>query len=361
MKKRIFDDGKIRATWHRPDEIKSPGVICITFQEVKGRLSDTGFGTEFLAKNGIESIYFSHHGQSFYQALDLDLFKRIVSKHTDGKRVCLYGASLGGYAAIYFSGCVQGQAIALSPRCSADPILSQGKELAPFRHIFLNEMPADLISNKNPIIAYDPLRADDTTFLRTRVLLAYPNSSLLEIPNGQNTIAKTLQNSGVLKEFVLGAILSGKVSDALQVDPETNPIYTFRLANSALIEGNVADLNAYIEKCIRWGGDYQLISLVHKAAKQRLLKIGLTGSEIPLALRKTYIRKKVKSGHMDLDNMSLESMADLQLRFLEFDSALSLLYAASIQPEANKVRIKKRVNRVNALKAYMESLPQYKG
>src|SRR5690554_96551 len=108
----LFNDGCVRATYNFPDYVQKKNTIVITFQNINGSIWSKGFAEDFLTYYGIESICFSLEGKSFYQTLDLKKFKEIVECYVVGKKVVLYGASLGGYAAIYYSGAVDGQAIA---------------------------------------------------------------------------------------------------------------------------------------------------------------------------------------------------------------------------------------------------------
>ena len=138
MKTKVYDDGFIRVVRHVPEELSYKDVVFITFQTFTGRLSDSGFGTRFLKKLGVESFFVSHRGLSFYQKLSLEAFRGIFYQFVFGKRVFLYGSSLGGYASIYYSGAVNGQSIALSPRCSADPIYNEDFDDLVFNHYLMD-------------------------------------------------------------------------------------------------------------------------------------------------------------------------------------------------------------------------------
>lgn len=110
-------------------------LVVVTFDNIAGGLKSRGFGTNFLIKNGIKNFFVSHKSGSFFQDLSESDLSKYIGHYLVGKRVVSYGASLGGYAALYYSSVLNGRPLAFSPRCSADPIYLESQELVEFINI----------------------------------------------------------------------------------------------------------------------------------------------------------------------------------------------------------------------------------
>lgn len=321
MKRKIYDDGDIRIVQHIPENILYEDVIFITFQTFTGRLSDRGFGTSFLEKLGIENFFVSHRGLSFYQKLSLELFRDLLIQFVSGKRVFLYGSSLGGYASIYYSGAVNGQAIALSPRCSADPIYNESYDDLVFSHCLMHQMPLDFISEHHPVIAYDPHVDKDELYIKNRVLPLYSRSKVVKIYDGLHPVGPVMKNSGVLKDFVISTINKSHDFDSSKIDCERNPAYSLKKARYSLRHGDRKSLNYYIFKCLEWGGVPALIPIVREAIEYRVLDYDISSKDIPENIKLGFIRKIFKRN----DECSYQECIDLHLFFFDYSAALSVL------------------------------------
>ncbi|QRM54084.1 hypothetical protein [Sinorhizobium sp. BG8] len=181
------------------------GVVVVTFGTISSSLNTEPFGFPFLIEQGYDHIHVAQSKYTLYQSLSLEEFQKIVAVHCKGKKVVSYGSSLGGYAALYFGGCLDAKIIAASPVNFVDKvILVKRWALVPMRHSLISENPT---SSKAPVIFYDPLDDErDRVYLAKRVLPAYPNAKVIPIPGGGHATFNELQKRGILKSTILSIV-----------------------------------------------------------------------------------------------------------------------------------------------------------
>lgn len=184
---------------------RSARILLITFGSVSSGITTRGWGTGFAAKHGYDNIYVAQRKSSQYQDLPLEDFKAAVEPYIDRyERVITYGASLGGYCAIYYGGCIDAQIIAISPHNSVHPLIGRKSfVLLPFAHRQIAENPR---SSLKPIIAYDPTLPDDQAFIDYLIRPTYPELRLARFPHGGHALLETMNNDGVLADFILPLI-----------------------------------------------------------------------------------------------------------------------------------------------------------
>lgn len=183
-------------------------ILLITFGAVNSEIATRGWGVDFAAKHGYDSIYVSQRALSQYQDLPLEDFQEAVAPYAERyERVITYGASLGGYCANYYGGSIDAQIIAISPHNSAHPLIRRGRfALLPFAHREIAETPA---SSLPPVIAYDPTLPDDQAFIDYLIRPAYPELQLETYPHGAHALLSTMKMDGVLNDFILPLIEGG--------------------------------------------------------------------------------------------------------------------------------------------------------
>lgn len=200
------DDFKIVSYKHA---IKSEKLI-ITFDAHGHGIRDKGFGSDMSLNSGFDHIFISHKFNSQYQGLTLEVFKRHVAPIINDYEVYTYGSSLGGYCAIYYGGCVNAKAIALSPRNSAHhSIRANAFAHIEFSHLNIVDTPR---SSYPPLIIYDPKQEIDSRFLHDYILPAYEFARLVEMPFAGHLIAEALLEVGLLKDYILSIINNDSAS-----------------------------------------------------------------------------------------------------------------------------------------------------
>lgn len=357
MLNRIYDDGELRFTLHTPEEYYDPNVLVITFQSLNGKISDHGFGTDFLLSCGYKVIFVSHKGRSHYQKLSLELFRDIVGEYISNKEIFLYGSSTGGYAAIYYSGVVNGQSICLSPRCDIDPIYNPGPELGEFRHLVMNDIPYEYLSETPPIVAYDPFVAKDNLFILERLLPVYPKAQIWKIPNAFHPVGPAMKNAGVLKKFVLDAIKYKRLTQEVLIDPKNSPKYLLKTAEEELKNNNKEGFNNAVLGCLSLGGHRALFPLMSKALSKKIISFNISKEQFPESMVKSTLNKFLSDPSFNSDLRQSNQLIKLSLYVFDFQSALFLL-DVKVRISGDSKELKALRNKVISCVNYLKGLPK---
>lgn len=197
----------------------------IVFNGTKSKLTSSPFGLQFLLKSGYNVIACLQNDDQ-YQNLSFDDFKRCVEPITLNKKIFLYGASLGGYCALYYAGAVNGNVIASAPKNSAHPKLieaAKGKTRFKDKDFKHTELTANPISQGRIYIFIDPYQKFDVFFLNEWAKPAYPNLKLLKFEYAGHKVLMHVNRTKQLKK-----ILDNIVNDAddLEIDFSKESIYT---------------------------------------------------------------------------------------------------------------------------------------
>lgn len=189
---------------------RGSNITFITFNGTKTTKETLPFGLNFIMLNSWNLISVAQDNDTQYQGLSLEDFHEVVSPVVNDKEVYAYGASLGGYCALYFGGCVNATIIAGAPKNSAHPSINapRFKNLT-FTHQEFNFIP---ITNKQVYIVYDSTIKSDSIFIADYVSLAYSSPNLLDIKNGTHMILQTMLEAGILRLYV-DSIVKGYYSE----------------------------------------------------------------------------------------------------------------------------------------------------
>ena len=185
------------------EQKKRSNKLVITFDSINSGISSEGFGTQFILKNGYDTIFVAQKAKTQYQDLSIDQFHRAVKDVIGAKDVFTYGSSLGGYCALYYGGCVDATIIAAAPKNSALPEFLKPEFAGILKHSRIADVPR---SSKNPVVLYDPYRVADDKMVKHYVLPAYPDTRIVELPFAGHTVLRPMQDSGILKSFLLNII-----------------------------------------------------------------------------------------------------------------------------------------------------------
>lgn len=227
---KVFECEEFSVYQHLPISKSDDCLVVVCFDEIVGGLNKRGFGVEFLNKNGVECFFVSHKEKSYFQGLSGEELKEILYPYVKERRVFTFGASLGGYAAIYYAPYLDAQPLAFSPLCSRDPIfLSSNKN--DFHHNILSDESRE--GCKKPIVVIDPKDSKDVFFYENRVQPSYGDSIVkVELPYATHWTAAALKSQGILKKFVLAVINGGDFYEVSRLySPSRN---AFSLTHMAL-------------------------------------------------------------------------------------------------------------------------------
>ncbi|HHC7360603.1 TPA: hypothetical protein ACN30T_004024 [Vibrio parahaemolyticus] len=312
---------------HVPDEpVKDTVVIC--FDEINGGLNSKGFGTEFLIKNGIESFFISHAKMSFFQGLSEESLLHHLSEYLKDKKVFTFGASLGGYAALYYSDVLNAKAIAFSPRCSADPLYPNSERFGVvFKHQIMSEKTR--YSQVSPVVIVDPTVPEDKKFLDNRILPLYPQDiNLVKLVGGTHHTARAMLSQGLLKKFVLNIIHHDQI-DYDGFNAIENAISLSSMALHAAQTDDFEKANHYLE----------LLKLLNKSPNEDVrlkayliliekgkLAHGFSKSDIfPSEKKVVYNQSLSKLKQSKTPRDMLLSQAHISVRLLNFSRAMEIV------------------------------------
>ncbi|MGP8291663.1 hypothetical protein ACT3OH_15475 [Vreelandella zhanjiangensis] len=185
----------------------SSDKCLITFGGMPTCKSRTGFGTGFCAKYGYDNIYVSQLKGTQYQGLSLAKFSEMISPFLSGyKDVYTYGASLGGYCALYYGGYIGSKIISAAPKNSAHPSLA--KLNIKWNH---NVSLSQCKSNYPPLIIYDPYREEESDYIERYVATTYSNVNRIKLPFAGHKVLNSMRDSGVLVSFLKKYIDNGEI------------------------------------------------------------------------------------------------------------------------------------------------------
>lgn len=179
--------------------------IFITFGGIKSTFSSGElFGLPFLVEEGHDYVYISQSKNTQYQHLDFESFKEIFTPICEGKKVYTYGSSLGGYAAIYYAGAINAEAIAAGPMLPASPrVKGYQNDKIPILYHSIGDLES---STYPPIIIYDNYYEDDSLIVEEYILPYYPNAKLHKLPHAGHEALELLLEARLLKTTIQSVV-----------------------------------------------------------------------------------------------------------------------------------------------------------
>lgn len=204
MQKVLYEDEKIiviRQSGHSKE-------LLVTF----GDLTFLANGTRFFAdkparKLGFNCLGFMSKGPDWYPAPNmaaaLGHLKSYISSFSE--RI-VYGASMGGYGALKFSGLLGASCvIALCPQWSLDPTECRGADPG-WRHLFVSSMhgmgicPGDI--GGRAYVFLDPLSRQDN-FHGSMISEVWPTARLIPVPFVGHHVTPVMVGGETLREMIL--------------------------------------------------------------------------------------------------------------------------------------------------------------
>ncbi|WP_275787307.1 tetratricopeptide repeat protein [Pararhizobium gei] len=171
--------------------------------------SSAGFGQAFLEKNGCSVIAVKKRADNWYRDLSPEQLAEIVMPLRSEFNACFtYGASMGGYAALYFASAIGAQPIAISPRNSVDPRFML-PEFA--RFVSMSQQQHQILSSVadpavRPRVVFDPNVKSDLAYIDMEVRPAFPEGFYTAFPFSGHPSAEAMSDTGQLKSYVLAAL-----------------------------------------------------------------------------------------------------------------------------------------------------------
>ncbi len=118
----LFESQNLKVTYVPTGAVDRLVVTFASWVEVPGK-DRPGFGQDFLIRRGISAVHVTCAGNDWYQYPEMDAAMAAAARaRMSFARCYTYGLSMGGYAAIRFSGAVGAEsAIAIAPQFAIDP------------------------------------------------------------------------------------------------------------------------------------------------------------------------------------------------------------------------------------------------
>ncbi len=189
-------------TLHKVPTVSKSLAVCFGYRGTD--ISPTGFGVSFLTQLGYDVVYVAQKKKTSYQGLSAKQLADAVMPVAAGRQIVTYGASLGGYCALYYAGVLNARALSMSPQNYRHPLYShlfKADPKYPWNHVAaLEDLP---ISPHNPTIVYDPLLERDASFVRRWAKPAYHHADEIHVPRAGHAAAAKLSSAGMLKALVL--------------------------------------------------------------------------------------------------------------------------------------------------------------
>lgn len=204
-------------------------VSFIVFMETNTTKNTRPFGLDYLLSRGYNVIACNQNNDQ-YQGLSYEDFGEVVSPIVQGKKVFLYGSSLGGYCAVYYAGAVNGTVIAGAPRNSAHPSMLDFVDYGfysanDFKH---KNIINNHISEGNVYIFLDPHQSRDVFFIEKFIKPAYGDQvQLIEFPYGGHEVLHHVNKTKQLSNIIDSIISESSLSRSIDYDLDSEfSLYT---------------------------------------------------------------------------------------------------------------------------------------
>jgi hypothetical protein len=198
------------------NNIKQNNKWIITFGEIDSKLTETGFGSSFILKEGYNHIYVAQKYGTQYQFLARKTFCDIIKKEVKEGELFTYGSSLGAYCAIYYGSAINASILALSPRMPAHPVINKMTEES-FKNkgFYHDDLSLCEKNYKKLYILYDKFNYIDNYYVNIFIKSAFPDAFYYHVENAGHYTARALLLSNELKNVVKAFFENKKISFTL--------------------------------------------------------------------------------------------------------------------------------------------------
>lgn len=189
-------------------------AITFTFWQFEQSLDSIGFAEELLEEYAIPAVHITAASNHWYQTEEMDdLLEAVARVGADYDRVVTYGSSMGGYAAMLFSGPLRADAaIGISPlfsingKVSGDTRWFADAQGLTFRH---DDMASSANREADAFVLFDPLTPDRGHALRIAACFNHP--TLIPLPMGAHPCDVLMVDMRLLKKLILALIANEPV------------------------------------------------------------------------------------------------------------------------------------------------------
>lgn len=206
----LFEDSDCRFTYHKSFTESDKVLVC--FGEIDSSLEAYGFGVKAALWNDVNYLYVAQRKNTQYQNLSVDKFKSVICENFSEKEFFLFGSSLGGYCALYYSSSINAHALAFSPRIPSHPkvkkfMRGRYKDYG-FNH---NDLSVSKNSCARVVCFFDPYNFIDNYYFSFFVLPVYKECEYFKVDGAGHYSARALLLSGSLKSVVSSFLLGKEI------------------------------------------------------------------------------------------------------------------------------------------------------
>jgi hypothetical protein len=231
MKKEVMYKGlDVEAIFLRNKELDKQRILPVSFSSRSSTGISKFFGYSYFNNYNINAILvrsLRNHWWHSYELIDiLHIIKSV------NKELLLYGSSMGGYAALLFSGFLNAASISFSPQVSIFKPETQSDtrwqdDWNSIKQIYDEETFLETKTNKIKLSFFDFSHKFDT--LHRRLLENYLDDlhcsfKIFDVPFSNHTPVQVLNESGLLKK-ILNSIINSEYVDLNEIENKCKVAY----------------------------------------------------------------------------------------------------------------------------------------
>lgn len=206
---------------------KAPKIIFVTFSEGSPCGNGKPFGLNFFKKNNIEAFFITHrNGNFWWHTPEIDIVAKEVLKQKEktGKKIVLFGYSMGGYAACHLRNLFQSDlGIGIAPQIFVntkildeheidgvtcipthrDKIYKKDNDFIQSRMIFCEKN--NLIQQRGNFFAfYDYLYIPDS--IHMGLAKNFKKFPIINVPYSNHNVVKLMTKTGAMQSIIFDVI-----------------------------------------------------------------------------------------------------------------------------------------------------------
>ena len=230
-------------------------TLVVTFGPAHRSGGLSGFGGGFVQWMGYSHVHVEDSQDRLFQDLSPETLRTALAPVlADHPRLFFYGSSLGGHAALYYSGWFGARAVAIAPRLAAHPYfhpwLTAGRRRLARLPLSHQDLPDVADAALVPAVLFDPWISADAGYVDRFVRPAFPNAWFLPLRGAGHQIARLLAYQHRLKPILADLMIHERLPE-LGFDLRGRPSNHLRLARKALSRGDARAASRWLFRLMR--------------------------------------------------------------------------------------------------------------
>lgn len=218
-------------------------ILYVSFAAFSPSGSGKPFNPGLFGKNGIACVFVCQKWNHWWHTSDIHKIKELIKKLANGRKVILYGSSMGGYAAIHYSDYLNAYlSISIAPQTLITPRFSEDVRWTNFREKISNfnfdeRTNIARIKGNVVILSDHDFPLDEMHRTVVEECNSCHNISFVNVPYSMHNTASAVVKSGVIGEFVKSIKTNHKASvqrlklDSLTTYRDVNKLHLNFLRN----------------------------------------------------------------------------------------------------------------------------------